>query len=89
MRTAMEAILKNSYRDLALKLRSERGLTQYKMAEALVMSERSYEEIECGRNACGALTVCLLLMECEDANEFLTALRVRFEEVYLSAEIPV
>lgn len=89
MRTEMEAILKDSYRELALKLRNEHELTQYKMAEALVMSERSYEDIEGGHNACGALTICLLLMKCEDANEFLAALRMKFEEAYLKAEIPV
>ena len=89
MRAEMEAILKETFRDLALKLRYDRKITQYRMAESLVMSERSYEDIECGRSACGALTICLLLMECEDANEFLADLRVKFEEVYSSAEVSV
>lgn len=89
MRAEMEAILKETFRDLALKLRYDRKITQYMMAEALVMSERSYEDIECGRSACGALTICLLLMECEDANEFLADLRVKFDEVYSSAEVSV
>lgn len=89
MRAEMEAILKETFRDLALKLRYERKITQHKMAEALVMSERSYEDIECGRSACGALTICLLLIECEDANKILADLRVEFEKVHSSAEVSV
>ena len=42
----MEAIMKETFRDLALKMRYDRGLTQQKMAEVLVMSTRSYEDIE-------------------------------------------
>ncbi len=83
----MEAIMKETFRDLALKMRYDRGLTQQKMAEVLVMSTRSYEDIECGNNACGALTVCLLLMQCEDANEFLEDLQKQFEKAYMLLEL--
>lgn len=62
----MEAILKEVFRELALKTRYERGLTQSKMSRALVMSERSYEDIERGKTGCGALTVVLLLMEIDN-----------------------
>ena len=78
----MEAIFKESFRDLALKTRAERGLTQSKMAEALVMSERSYEDIECGKTACGYLTTVLLLMETDQTVELLDDLRSRFKQVY-------
>ena len=83
MRTEMEAIMKEAFRELALRMRYDRGLTQQKMAEDLAMSTRSYEDIECGNNACGALTVCLLLMQCEDANKFLEDLQKQFEKAYM------
>ena len=48
MRAKMELIMKNAFRGLALRMRYDKKLTQYKMAEALVMSARSYEDIEYG-----------------------------------------
>lgn len=89
MRNEMEAIFKETFRDLALKTRYNRGLTQAKMAEALVMSERSYEDIETGRSACGSLTTILLLMEVDDPQEVLELLRVRFEKAYEMAGVMV
>ncbi len=87
MRAKMELIMKDAFRGLALRMRYDKGLTQHKMAEALVMSARSYEDIECGNNACGALSVCLLLMQCEDANAFLEDLQKQFEKEYALFEL--
>lgn len=84
MRNKMEAILKETLRDLCLKTRYDRGLTQNKMSEALLMSERSYEEIECGRSACGALTAVLLLIESERSPQAIENLRKSFTEAYES-----
>ena len=87
MRAEMELIMRDAFRGLALRMRYDKKLTQYKMAEALVMSARSYEDIGCGNNACGALTVCLLLMQCEDAIAFLEDLQKQFEKEYALFEL--
>ena len=89
MRNEMEAILKDAFRELALKTRYERGLTQNKMSRALVMSERSYEDIERGKAGCGTLTVVLLLMEIDNPIFFLNDLRKKLEKAYEMAGAPV
>lgn len=89
MRNEMEAILKETFKELALKTRYERGLTQNKMSRALVMSERSYEDIERGKTGCGALTVVLLLMELDDPILFLNGLKKKLERAYEMAGAPV
>ena len=89
MRNEMEAVLKEVFRELALKTRYERGLTQNIMSRALVMSERSYEDIERGKTSCGALTVVLLLMEIDNPIFFLDELRKKLEKAYEMAGAPV
>lgn len=79
MREEMQNILKRDLRELALRARENRGITQKKMAEVLVMSERSYADIESGASACGTLTGFLLLMCLPDADEFLYSLKYKFE----------
>lgn len=79
MRNELENILKSATRELALKERAED--TQEQMAEALYMSPRSYSDIECGVNACSALTLALLLMRLPSADPFLGDLRRQFEAV--------
>lgn len=82
IRNEMKAILKETLRDLALRTRYNRGLTQVKMAEVLVMSERSYEDIESGHTACGSLTTVLLLLEVDNPQDVLDELRVRLQKAY-------
>jgi len=82
MRHQMENILKNELRTLAIRERDELNLTQRKMAEALVMSETSYSDIECGDNMCGTLTAILLIMRLDDPNEFIQHLKGKFKELY-------
>lgn len=89
MRNEMEAILKETFRDLALKIRYEQGFTQSKMSRALVMSERSYEDIERGQSGCGALTIILLLMKVENPLTVLDELKLELEKAYEKAGIPV
>lgn len=89
MRNEMEAVLKEAFKELALKTRYERGLTQNKMSRALVMSERSYEDIERGKTGCGALTVILLLMEIDNPIYFLNDLRNKLQKAYEMAGVPV
>lgn len=82
IRHEMEEELKDTFRELALNLRYKQGLTQAKVAEALVMSERSYESIECGASACGTLTAMLLLLKVDNRDEFLSDLQKRLENAY-------
>ncbi len=82
MISKMEAILKETFRELALKMRYEYGLTQSKMSRALVMSERYYEDIERGKTGCGALTVILLLAKIDNPMIFLNNLRIKLEKAY-------
>ena len=81
MRNEMEAILKEVLRDHLLRTRYQLGLTQERMAEALVMSKRSYEYIESGDCACGALTTVLLLLGAEN-RDLEDELRARLKEAY-------
>ena len=84
IKNKMEIILKETLRDLCLKTRYNRRLTQSKMAEALLMSERSYEEIKCGTSVCGALTSVLLLLESECSPQVIDHLRRSFTETFES-----
>ncbi len=83
MRNQMEIILKQELRNIALKERGEYGFTQDQMSEHLVMSTRSYCDIECGETSCGALTTVLLLMSLSDPNAFLRDLKCKFEALYV------
>lgn len=89
MRNEMETILKETFRDLALKMRYEKGLTQSKMSSALVMSERSYEDIERGQSGCGALTIVLLLMKADNPVVVLDNLKIELEAAYRKVGVPV
>ena len=82
MRLEMEEELHKTLREIALKLRTEHGLTQARMSEALSMSERSYEEIERGKSACGALTATLLLLKLEEYPELKALLLARLTKAY-------
>ena len=84
MRNELENILKNATRELALQERKD--FTQEKMAEELYMSPRSYSDIECGVNSCGALTTVLLLMRLPSADPFLQDLRRRFDRMIRKKE---
>lgn len=81
MRRKIEAVYKDTFRNIALKTRFDLGFTQAKMSEALLMSERSYEEIESGRSACGAVTAILLLLHANDRDEILADLKASIEKV--------
>lgn len=89
MRSEMEEELHKTLREIALKLRAEYGLTQARMSEALAMSERSYEEIERGKNACGALTATLLVLKLEEHPEFKALLLARLTKAYAGKGVPV
>ena len=81
----MEDELKAFLRGLVLRLRQDKGLTQAKMAEALVMSERAYEYIENGDTSCGVLTTILVVLEMDDRDTLLDDLRIRLTRAYEKA----
>ena len=81
MRSEMETILKEEFRLLALRTRQDLGLTQDKMSELLVMSERSYSDIENGHSACGTLTAMLLLIYTDEPERFIQNVQEQFARV--------
>ena len=86
MRSEVEAIVREEFRTLALKLRDDLDLTQDKMSEELFMSERSYSDIENGHSTCGTVTAMLLLVKTDDPLRFIRRLQVRFEEIGISTK---
>ena len=81
--------LRNTYRILIGKYfcqtvftyRIQQDMTQVEMAERLCMDERSYIDLEHGKNGCSVVTLMLfLLYECSDVDNFLRELRDIFEE---------
>ena len=70
----MEQILKRELRSLALKTRSELGLTQRQMSDRYVMAESSYSALESGENMCGTLTTIFLLSDQIDPYQTLKTL---------------
>lgn len=81
--------MRNTYRILIGKYfcqtvftyRMQQDMTQVEMAERLCMDERSYIDLEHGKNGCSVVTLMLfLLYECSDVDNFLRELRDIFEE---------
>lgn len=59
----------------------QQDMTQVEMAERLCMDERSYIDLEHGKNGCSVVTLMLFLMyECSAVDDFLRELRDIFEE---------
>ncbi len=79
MRQQIETVVKKKLRELVIKERHRQDMVQEEMAGALVMSPRSYADIERGAGSCGMLTVLLLLMSMEDPESFLEDLRQEIE----------
>lgn len=89
MRNEFEALLKEELRILALTTREQRQLKQKNMAEALMMNDTSYSDIETGTYMCGTLTAFLLLMMQPDPNRVLRTLEKKFRAMYERAMQPV
>lgn len=82
MREELEALLKEELRVLAIRTRDRLGYKQKRMAEALVMSDSSYSDIETGEYMCGTLTAVLLLIAQPDPNQYLQNLEFKLRELY-------
>lgn len=80
MRHALENILGEEFRFLAIETRDRLALTQKEMGNRLHMSESSYSDIETGKCTCGALTEALLLDMQDDPKTFLQGVTKKFAE---------
>lgn len=81
MRKTYHFVLKHHFHDNLLHTRDRLGLTQAAMAERLAMDDRSYIDLDHGKTCCSATTLALFLIYvCDDAGQFLDALRQAFEE---------
>jgi DNA-binding XRE family transcriptional regulator len=89
MRDELEALLKEELRVLAILTRDRLGYKQKRMAEALVMSDSSYSDIETGEYMCGTLTAVLLLIAQPDPNQYLRHLEFKLRELYDRVGQPV
>ena len=74
---------------LAIRTRDRLGYKQKRMAEALVMSDSSYSDIETGEYMCGTLTAVLLLIAQPDPNQYLQNLEFKLRELYARMGQPV
>ena len=82
MKKLLENILKTHFYNELTKTRTRLNYTQAKMADILVMDERSYVELDHGNSLCSALTLVLFLIYCcADVSEFLFSLKIAFEEI--------
>ena len=80
MRKICHEELKKYFCDKLVQIRMIEGLTQAKMAKALLMDERSYIDLEHGKSGCSAVTLVLFLIYvCNDVTGFLDDLRCVFE----------
>ena len=81
MKSLYRQILKETLHEEIVKTRTELGMTQEQMAEALEIDTRSYADIDHGKSICSVLTLVLFLVYCcADATALLVKIRSRFDE---------
>jgi len=80
MRKHYHTILKSCFHSNLVRTRKANALTQSQMAELLAMDDRSYIELDHGRNCCSATTLALYLIYCcHDPWDFLGELKDAIE----------
>ena len=81
MRNTYRILIGKYFCQTVFSYRLQQDMTQVEMAERLCMDERSYIDLEHGKNGCSVVTLMLFLMyECSAVDDFLRELRVIFEE---------
>jgi len=81
MRKKFQQILKTYFYHDLIKTRKELNLSQAKMAERLMMDNRSYIQLDHGKFCCSGLTLALYLIYCSiDPILFLNKLQYAFEK---------
>lgn len=74
-------ILKKFFHQKLFQARAELGITQEEMASKLIMANRTYVDLDHGKNCCSALTLTLFLIYVySDPLAFLEELRNAFEK---------
>lgn len=80
MRKKYHEILKRCFCNKLVQIRTIEGLTQEKMANALLMDVRSYIDLEHGKTGCSVVTLVLFLIYvCNDVPGFIEKLYNAFE----------
>lgn len=80
MRKQYSQIFKTFFHEKLLHCRADLGLTQEEMACRLSMANRTYVDLDHGKNGCSGLTLVLFLIYvCSDPMSFLEELRTIFE----------
>lgn len=80
MRKTYHTLLKHHFHNTLVRTRTHLGLTQSEMAERLAMDDRSFTDLDHGKNCCSAITLVLFLIYvCEDVDGFLDELQRVFE----------
>ncbi len=82
MREQIRQLLKEEFRVLALRIRTNLDITQDKMGELLEMHKNSYAEIENGANLCGSITLVLLLLQLDEPTEYISYLGDQIKALY-------
>lgn len=81
MRNTYRILIGKYFCQTVFSYRLQQDMTQVEMAERLCMDERSYIDLEHGKNGCSVVTLMLFLMyECSAVDDFLRELRDIFEE---------
>ena len=82
MRKTYQRLIREYFCRTIFEYRMQADLTQLQMAERLCMDERSYIDLEHGKNGCSVVTLVLyLIFECPDSDAFLLDL----ERLYTQA----
>ena len=82
MRKTYQRLIREYFCRTIFEYRMQADLTQLQMAERLCMDERSYIDLEHGKNGCSVVTrVLYLIFECPDSDAFLLDL----ERLYTQA----
>ena len=82
MRKSYQRLIREYFCRTIFEYRMQEDLTQLQMAERLCMDERSYIDLEHGKNGCSVVTLVLyLIFECPDSDAFLLDL----ERLYTQA----
>lgn len=72
MRKTYQRLIREYFCRTIFEYRIQADLTQLQMAERLCMDERSYIDLEHGKNGCSVVTLILyLIFECPDSDAFL------------------
>lgn len=72
MRNTYHRLIREYFCRMIFEYRMQEDLTQLQMAERLCMDERSYIDLEHGKNGCSVVTLILyLIFECPDSDAFL------------------